>query len=372
MDLFFYGTLCHRPLLEIVLGRDPEALDVQPAVLPDHAVFWADGEIFPLIVSEQGENAAGLLIRGLDAEDLARLSYYEGGFGYERDAMRVKLDDGEAASAEVFCPDPDMWRVGAPWSLEDWVACWGAVSCRAAQEVMGYYGRVSAQEVAARFPSIRRRAASWVAAQARPADPERDIARDVKVRGHDFAYLNFYGIEEAALQFRRHDGTMSPVLNRSALMVGQAAVVLPYDPVRDTVLLVEQFRAPVYLTGDRAPWVWEPVAGLVDPGETPETAAKREAVEEAGLTVKRLEKAGAAYSSTGSSGEYIHLYIGIADLTETTDTGGLESEGEDIRSAILSFDELMEGMDAHRYRDLPLISTVLWLARHRDRLRAKG
>lgn len=371
-DLFFYGSLRHRPLLRIVLGRDPDALEAQPAVLADHAVHWARGEAFPMIRAEAGARAEGLLVRGLGAAETARLSYYEGGFGFALQTVRLELENGECTSGEMYFPDPGLWQAGAPWSLTEWEARWGAISCRAAREVMGYFGRVSAAEIAARFPAIRRRAASWVSAQARPADPERDLARDVAVLDHAFAYLNFYGIEEADLRFRRHDGTMSPVLNRSALMVGEAAVVLPYDPLRDCVLLVEQFRAPVYLSGDRAPWVWEPVAGLIDPGESPETTARREAMEEAGIELRRLEKVSEAYSSTGSSGEYIHLYVGIADLTGTTENGGLDSEGEDIRSEIVGFDALMEGIDSHRYRDLPLVSTALWLARHRDRLRRDG
>ena len=371
-DLFCYGTLRHVPLLEVVLGRAADTLDITPARLADHVVHWARDEVFPLIQPMQGETATGILLRGLEAEDIARLSFYEGGFGYGREIVQLTLENGESASAEVFFPDPGLWQPGAPWSLEDWAARWGEVSCRAAQEVMGYYGRVSAEEIAARFASIRRRASAWVAARARPADPARDVTRDVVVESHRFSHLSFYGMEEADLRFRRHDGRMSPVLNRSAQMVGQAAVVLPYDPVRDAVLLVEQFRAPVYLAGDPAPWVWEPVAGLVDPGETPAETARREAVEEAGLEVRRLEKAGEAYSSTGSSGEYLHLFVGVADLTRTTESGGLEEEGEDIRSAIIGFDDLMAGLDGHRYRDMPLLVTAHWLARHRDRLRSEG
>ncbi len=368
-DLFFYGTLRHLPLLGIVLGCRPDHLKACAADLPGHAVHWAKGEIFPMIVPAEGAAAPGLLVSGLTEDDIARLSFYEGGFGYRREVVQISLRNGEYGAGEVFFPDPGLWQIGAPWVLEDWVARWGAISCRAAQEVMAYHGRLSAEEIAARFPSIRRRAASWVAAQARPADPERDVERDVVLMSHAFAHMNFHGIEEAELQFRRYDGEMSPVLNRSALMVGEASVVLPYDPVRDQVLLVEQFRAPVYLSGDRAPWVWEPVAGLVDPGETPDSTAIREAEEEAGLVLTRLEKAGEAYSSTGASGEYVHLYVGIADLTRVAEIGGLASEGEDIRSAVLSFDALMRGVDAHRYRDMPLIVTALWLARHRDRLR---
>lgn len=371
-DLFFYGTLRHVPLLQVVLGRAASKLDVRPASLSDYAVFWAEGEIFPLILPQPGQRAAGLLVRGLDAEDVARLGFYEGGFGYHLETVQLSLENGEFAAGEVFFPEPGLWQPGAPWDLEDWAARWGAISCRAAEEAMAYYGRIDAATLAYRFPGIRLRAAAWVAKAAIPADRDRDLTRDVRLIDHRFAHLNFYGIEEARLQFRRHDGDMSPELERSALMTGAAAVVLPYDPQRDTVLLIEQFRAPLYFSGDPAPWLWEPVAGLIDPGETPDQTAHREALEEAGLVLTGLEKVGEAYSSSGSSSEYVHLYVGLADLSDAEGIGGLASEGEDIRSSVVRFDALMEGVESHRYRDMPLLVTALWLARHRDRLRRAG
>ena len=65
-----------------------------------------------------------------------------------------------------------------------------------------------------------------------------------------------------------------------------------------------------------------------------------------------------------------HLFVGLADLDGSARGSGLASEGEDIRSRILSFDALLAGVDAHGYCDMPLVTTALWLARHRDRLRA--
>ena len=237
---------------------------------------------------------------------------------------------------------------------------------------MAWFGRLSAEEMAARFRPIGIRAEAWVTAQGRPAAKGRDLARDVVVHGEVRPYLKFFAMQEMDLQFRQHDGRMSAVMNRAALLVGEAVVVLPYDPVRDCVLLVEQFRAPVFMAGDPDPWVWEPVAGLVDPGETPEQAAHREAAEEAGLSIARLEPAGRVYSSTGSSSEFLNLFVGIADLPALPKGGGgLDAEGEDIRSRILSFDELMAGVDGAVYRDMPLVTTALWLARHRDRLRKR-
>ena len=115
--------------------------------------------------------------------------------------------------------------------------------------------------------------------------------------------------------------------------------------------------------------MWEPVAGMVDPGESPEEAAHREAMEEAHLTLAALEPAGRAYSSSGSSTEFLHLFVGIAELTTTIEDGGVDTEGEDIRSRILAFSELMDMVDRHEIKDMPLLALANWLARHRQRLR---
>ena len=137
----------------------------------------------------------------------------------------------------------------------------------------------------------------------------------------------------------------------------------------DRILLVEQFRAPVFLIDDPEPWMWEPVAGMIDAGETPEQAAYREAEEEARVTLRGLEYAGGAYSSSGSSTEYIYLYVGLGDLTQTIDNGGLASEGEDIRTQILPYDTFMQMVDRHEFKDLPMLTLAHWLARNRARLR---
>lgn len=368
-DVFFYGTLRHVPLLEIVLGRPASAIDLCVAHLSDHAVYGVQDQPFPMLQSEPDATADGLLVRGLTDEDVARLQFYEGGFVYDLCPVSVALGDGATARARVFFPTAGAWEAGPLWSLQGWEAQWGAMSVEAAVEVMDYFGRLSADDIVNGFGSLRIRAWARVQSKAWPKDTDRDLTRDVKVISHHRPYVNFFAVEEMTLQFRRHDGSLNAPVNRAALVVGHAAVVLPYDPIRDTVLLIEQFRAPVYMAGDPSPWVWEPVAGLVDPGETPEQAAHREAMEEAGLTLKALEPAGQMYSSTGSSTEFLNLFVGIADLTTTITDGGLATEGEDIQSRIISYQELMDGVDANQFRDMPLITTALWLARHRDRLR---
>lgn len=371
VDLFFYGTLRYVPLLELVLGRGGDSLDQQQATLPEHGVYGVKNQPFPALEARAGETATGILVRGLTEEDLAALNFYEGGFEYTLKPITVTLQTGQRAAAEVYFPEPGLWRLEAPWDLQAWITAWGALTLRAAAEVMSYQGRMTAAEVARSFPSVRRRAAAWLAAQSQDIDPNHDLARDVVVHQHNRAYMNFFAMEEMDLQFRRYDGSLSPVVNRGVAMVGQAAVVLPYDPIRDQVLLVEQFRAATFIAGEKQPWIWEPVAGLIDPGETPQEAAIREAEEEAGLTITKLETVTQAYSSSGSSSEFIHIYVGLTDFTQISGGGGVAGEHEDLRSEILSYDQLMRGIDDQIYRDMPLVTAALWLSRHRDRLQAQ-
>ncbi|NVO55004.1 NUDIX domain-containing protein [Rhodobacteraceae bacterium B1Z28] len=369
-DLFFYGTLRHIPLLERVMGRTASALSLETAVLRDHAVHAVQGQVFPMILHDKGAGAKGILARGLTSEDLARLAFYEGGFDYDLRPMTVVLTDGAEAPAQVFFPAPDAWVPGDLWSLQGWVEALGEVTALAAEEEMAYFGKVDARAMSRSMPAIQTRAWAKLFARQRKTSDPRDVANDVIVHRHTRAYVDYFGMEEIELQHRQHDGSMGAVLSRNALLQGSAVVVLPYDPVRDTVLLVEQFRPPVYLIDDPEPWMWEPVAGMIDPGETPENAAHRETLEEAHVKLKTLEYAGGAYSSSGSSTEYIYLYVGLGELTETTNVGGLDTEGEDIRTQILPFPEFMQMVDGHVFKDLPLLSLAHWLARHRDRLRA--
>ncbi|WP_083099472.1 NUDIX domain-containing protein [Pseudophaeobacter leonis] len=374
VDLFFYGTLRFVPLLERVLGRGGADLDVTEASLADHAGFAVRDQVFPMLCEAPGAAAPGVLVRGLSETDLASLNYYEGGFDYALKPVTVSLtaedQTGAQVAAGVYYPAPGLWQPGALWDLEAWRTEWGALTLRAAEEVMAYQGRVTAEDMARSFASIRRRAASWLTAQAQPEDPAHDLARDVIVHAHKRAYVNFFAMEEMDLQFRRFDGSMSPVVNRGVALVGRASVVLPYDPVRDQVLLVEQFRAATYIAGEKQPWMWEPVAGLIDLGETAEQAACREAMEEAGVHINRLEPVSSCYPSSGSSGEFIYIFVGLTDLSLVNGGGGVAGENEDLRSQILDFDSLMQGIDADLYQDMPLVTAALWLSRHRARLRA--
>ncbi|WP_444452660.1 NUDIX domain-containing protein [Rhodobacter capsulatus] len=367
---FFYGTLGHQPLLAAVLGRSP---DLHPARATGyevrHACDPAGAELgYPLLVP--GPVGAEGFLAEVSAAEEEVLDWYE--IGYRKDVLAVVDAAGNAVKALAYLPEDRRWTPGRLWALADWAAEKGDLATLAVAEVMALRGQVSSEAAIARYPMIRVRAASRLrAAQPRPATLRRTtVAGDVQVESLTTPYAKFFAVEDYRLRHRRFSGGMSAVLDRAAFISGDATVVLPYDPVRDTVLLVEQFRPGPFARGDANPWSLETVAGRVDAGETPEEAARREAEEEAGVTLGRLIAAPAHYPSPGAKSEYLYCYIGLCDLPETgAGLGGLEAEGEDIRSHRIPFAQMMELIDSGEIENGPLIVIALWLARLREELR---
>jgi nudix-type nucleoside diphosphatase (YffH/AdpP family) len=369
-NLFFYGTLQCEALLRTVLGCAPD-FRLIPAKLPGHGAFMARGQRFPFIEPDPQLDCPGLLAIGVTGDAFERLTYYEGGFGYDLVPVKVDTEEGQM-QAEVWMTTADRFERGAAFDLGDWQAAQGAVNIRAAGEVMQWRGRKTAQEVAAIYPMIEMRAASYVMGQREPVpDAPSGLTReDVQVIQHSYPYADYFAVETYRLKFRQYDGAFSDEVNYSSFGTTDAALVLPYDPVRDRVMLVEQFRMGPWTRGDRVPWQLEPIAGRIDAGETPETTALREAKEEAGLDLLGLELISRGYPTPGCSNEYFHVYLGLADLPDGAEgVGGLDTENENIRSHVLGFDAAMQMLSRGEIRVVPLQMALFWLANHRDRLR---
>ncbi len=366
--LFFYGTLRYAPLLEIVLGRDLGSKNLTPARLPDYCVLAVEQGPFPMLASEAGAFADGLFVTGLTDEDVARLDYYEGGFDY--DLIDVTLDDGQPA--QVYICEPTRWSAQGAWGFEDWVAQWAAMSCYAAQEVMEHRGTYDRDAVSAMFLQIRGRAWSKVLGN-RTAAGQGVLNGKVDVQQKSRAYTGYFAVDEVTLRHERFDGTMSPALARSYFIGGDAALVLPYDPVRDCVLVVEQMRMAPLGRGDPEIWHLESIAGRIDAGETAEQTAIREAQEEADLTLDRLEVVARGYPSPGDSTGYYHIFVGLADLPEgTARVSGLEAEAENIRSRLISFSDFLAMAERQALANTPLALLAYWLSHHRSRLRSQS
>lgn len=249
-----------------------------------------------------------------------------------------------------------------------------AVELRLAADIMALYGKVPAERLRARRNAMLVRAASAIRAIYAPAPQglrRAAVPADIRRSRFDMPFAGFFAVEVTDLRFRRFDGTLSPVLTREVFVAADAVTVLPWDPVRDRVLVVEQLRAGPMARGEANPWQLEPVAGRIDAGETPEEAARREALEEAGLTLGPLEKVAEYYPTTSAFSEYLYSYVAPCDLPDgAAGVFGLAEEAEDIRGHLVDFAELVARMDAGELGNAPMILTLHWLIRHHDRLQA--
>lgn len=373
--LFVFGTLRDDGLRAAVVGSD---LPGQPALLDGHAVVRAlapDGtpQPFPLLVVRAGARAPGLILRP-DATQTARLDAYEALFRYAPGPVRVQTEQGPV-DARVYRPtgDDGGWRPGPDWDLAAWATDWAGIRTDAAAQVMALWPGLPPDLLAQRYPMIESRAAARARAQTQPAPTIQRRAPspgDVASRARRLPYARFFGVQEDDLTFARFDGTHSATVTRAGFLMADAVTVLPYDPLRDRVLVVEQFRYGPWLRGDPNPWSLEPVAGRIDPGEGPEDCARREAQEEARLTLGPLHLVARYYPSPGAVTEYLFSYVALADLPDSAaGVAGLAAEAEDIRAHVIPFARLMDLVAAGEAENGPLLVSALWLAANRDRLR---
>ena len=224
---------------------------------------------------------------------------------------------------------------------------------------------------------ILSRAMAWTVAEQMAQEappPTRRSATPrtaVTVMSQTANHEGFFLTRSYDLRPPRFDGKDAPVVRREVFVATDAVIVLPYDRVRDRVLLVEQFRMGPFGRGDPYPWVLEPVAGRLDAGETMEMAARRECEEEAGLALQELLHVSSHYCTPGASTEYFHCFVALADLPdEVAGFGGLETENEDIRTHILSYDDAMDLLTSGEANIGPMVLLLLWLQRERSRLRS--
>lgn len=199
-------------------------------------------------------------------------------------------------------------------------------------------------------------------------DHDFDRERDVQIEQEQLLHDGFMKVREYKLRHRRFDGDWGPLLSRELVQRRAAVGVLLFDPRRDEVALVEQFR--VGALQQRNPWLLELVAGLLDvDGESPQEVARREALEEANCTVGALEPIAEYFCSPGASNEYVQLYCGHCDLNGAGGVFGLAEEGEDIRVSVLSTARAFELLDAGHIRNAMTLIALQWLRLQRDRLR---
>lgn len=192
--------------------------------------------------------------------------------------------------------------------------------------------------------------------------------QDVEVLDEKEVYSGYCPIKEYKLRFRLFQGGWSHTVVRERILRPSAAAVLLYDPHTDQVVMIEQIRMGA-LALPNSPWILEIVAGLIDLGETPETTAKRESIEEAGCTIESLIHICTYLVSAGISDEQTTVYCGLIQAPKHGGLHGLLEDGEDIKVHVLFAEEVFELLKQGKISSASAVIAVQWLALNRASLR---
>lgn len=201
---------------------------------------------------------------------------------------------------------------------------------------------------------------------------------DVEVTKKETGYSGFFDLNIYTLRHRLFEGDWGPEITREVFERGHAVSVLPYDPATDRVLMIEQFRPGAYFSmnspwfgEDTSPWIYEGVAGIIDPGEQPEDVAYREAVEETGTELTDLIQVCHYLVSPGGTTESVFVFIGRADLSNVDGFHGIPHEGEDIRPLTFPLGEAYDAIAEGLVNNAMTIIALQWMVLNKDKVLAK-
>ena len=191
---------------------------------------------------------------------------------------------------------------------------------------------------------------------------------DVEIIARETLYSGFFSMDLYRFRHRLFNGEMSGEIRREIFERGHAAVLLPFDPVRDEVVLVEQIRIAAYDVSE-SPWLLEMVAGMIEEGESVEDVARREALEEAGLVVGRTKPVLSYLASPGGTSERLSIMGGEVDATTAEGIHGLADENEDIRVHVVSREQAYQWVEEGKIDNAASVIALQWLQLHYQTLR---
>lgn len=184
--------------------------------------------------------------------------------------------------------------------------------------------------------------------------------KDIEMISRETLYRGFFSIELYRFRHRLFNGEMSGEVKREIFERGHAAVLLPYDSVRDEVVLIEQIRIAAYDTR-HTPWLLEAIAGMIEKGETVEEVARRESEEEAGLTIGRIKPVLSYLSSPGGTSERLSIMVGEVDASLAKGIHGLKEESEDIKVHVVSREQAYQWVEDGAIDNGSSIIALQWL-----------
>jgi len=191
---------------------------------------------------------------------------------------------------------------------------------------------------------------------------------DIVIEDISPLYQGFFSIQRYQFRHRLFEGGWSGAVVRELFERGHAVAVLPYDPGRDEVVMLEQIRVGAMAAG-ATPWQLEIVAGMIDSDESPEQVAHREAREEAGLLLQQMEHVTRYLSSSGGCSEQLDVFVAIVDASDAEGIYGLDTENEDILVHRFSREQAYQKVVDGEIENAASIIALQWLELNAARLR---
>ena len=142
-------------------------------------------------------------------------------------------------------------------------------------------------------------------------------------------YSGFFKLKKIEFIHQKHDGSWTDQVNREIFGGSHVSTLLPYDPKKKEIILIQQFRAGIISRYDED-YLFEIVAGIIDDNELPDETAKRECLEETGCDVNKITPILDYFPSPGSSESFYHLFLGEVDSFDGERIRGLVTESENI------------------------------------------
>jgi ADP-ribose pyrophosphatase len=191
---------------------------------------------------------------------------------------------------------------------------------------------------------------------------------DVEIIDHANLYQGYFKIDHYRLRHRIFDRGWSGEISRDLFERGHAVGVLPYDPDLDQVVLIEQFRIGGHAAPGFSPWQIEAVAGMIEPGQTPEQAAERETLEETGLEVMELHFVNRYLTSPGCTSESLHGFCARVDSSQAGGIFGETDEHEFVRAFALPAQDAFAMTEDGRVANAVTMIALQWLELNRDEM----
>lgn len=188
-------------------------------------------------------------------------------------------------------------------------------------------------------------------------------ADDAELLSQETCFKGFFTVNKYRVRHKLYQGGRSEVFEREIFERGDAVVLMPYDPITDQVVLIEQFRVGA-LNREQSPWLLEFIAGMFGENESPEQVAIREAKEEANIDIKpeQLQFVSKFLLSPGGATEMAHLFLAKVDVSNLSGVYGLADEHEDILVRVMPRQQAMSLVENGKINNAATIIGLQWLS----------